>query len=212
MWPAPDDTQQLLQHARAGDAQAVNELLERHRAALRRAVELRMDPVLQRRVDASDIVQDVLIDASRRLQNYLANPTLPFAVWLKHLARDRVIDAHRRHRVAGRRSLDKEQPLVVDSPSENSAADLGQQIADSELTPAAAAAWNEMERRFLAALDAADEQDRQIVMLRHFEQLSNQEVAQTLGLSEAAAGMRYLRAMRRVRARLEADSRRPSTP
>ncbi len=199
MWPNQEHTGELLAAAKAGDAAAVNSLLERHRDALRRMVDLRMDPALQRRVDASDIVQDVMVEANRRLQDYLQNPSMPFHLWLRHMAKDRIIDAHRRHRVAARRSLDREQPLVAAAYLDRSTLDLAMGIEDRELTPAAAATWHELQRRFQTAIDQLDEQDREVVLMRHFEQLSNSEVAAALELSEAAAGMRYLRAMRRLR-------------
>ena len=166
-------------------------------------IDLRMDRVVQRRVDASDIVQDVLVEANRRLAEYLANPAMPFHLWLRHIAHDRVIDAHRRHRQAARRSIDREQPMVAARFLDQSSLDLAAQIADRELTPAAAATWNELQRRFQSALDTLDEQDQEVILMRHFEHLGNSEVAQALGLSEAAAGMRYLRAMRRLRAKLD---------
>jgi RNA polymerase sigma-70 factor (ECF subfamily) len=200
MWPDSSQTQELLDQARQGKTEAVNALLERHRAALRRLVEMRMDQALVRRVDASDIVQDVMVEANRRLADYLANPSMPFHLWLRHMARDRLIDAHRRHRVAGRRSLDREQPLVARADLDRSTLELAAQLCDSELTPAAAATWHELQRRFQQAVEELDEQDREIVLMRHFEELSNQEVSQVLGLSAAAASMRYLRAMRRLRA------------
>src|SRR5581483_9357196 len=109
MWPDADQTRALLDRAAAGDPAAVDDLLARHREPLRRAVDLRLDPALARRVDASDIVQAVLVEASRRLREYLRNPTMPFHLWLRHLAKDRVIGAHRFHRQAQRRSLDREQ-------------------------------------------------------------------------------------------------------
>ena len=108
MWPNAPQTEQLLQRAKTGDGAAVNELLDRHREALRRLVDLRLDPVIKRRVDASDIVQDVLVEANRRLSQYLVDPAMPFHLWLRHMAKDRLIDAHRRHRQAQRRSLDRE--------------------------------------------------------------------------------------------------------
>jgi RNA polymerase sigma-70 factor (ECF subfamily) len=203
MWPDSSQTQELLARARQGETPAVNELLDRHREALRRMIDLRMDRVVQRRVDASDIVQDVLIEANRRLAEYLQNPAMPFHLWLRHMAHDRLIDAHRRHRQAARRSIDREQPLVAARFLDQSSLDLAAQLADRELTPAAAATWNELQRRFQAALDTLDEQDQEVVLMRHFEHLSNSEVAQALNLSEAAAGMRYLRAMRRLRAKLD---------
>jgi len=113
MWPEASQTQELLAGAKQGNADAVNRLLERHRDALRRMVDLRMDKALARRVDASDIVQDTLVEANRRLQEYLKDPAMPFHLWLRHMARDRLIDAHRRHRVAARRSLDREQPMTA---------------------------------------------------------------------------------------------------
>lgn len=202
MWPNTDETQELLADARAGEPAAVNQLLDRHRQALRRMVDLRMDRALRQRVDASDIVQDVLIEANRRLPDYLGDPRMPFQLWLRHIAQDRLIDAHRRHRVAARRSVDREQPLEARAGLDHSAFDLAARLCDRELTPAAAATRHEMERRFQAALETLDEHDREIVLLRHFEQLSNQQTAEALGLSEPAAGMRYLRAVRRLRALL----------
>ena len=199
----PPPTLMLLDRVRGGDADAVNGLLERHRAAIRRMIDQRMDRVIERRVDASDIVQDVMIEANRRLGEYLANPTMPFRLWLRHMARDRLIDAHRRHRVAASRSLDREVPLVAAGDGEHSRGDVVERIADRELTPAAAATWNELERRFAAAVERLDDADRQIVLLKHFEHLSTAEAAEAIGLSKPAAGMRYLRAMRRLRVLLD---------
>lgn len=205
----PQPTLVLLDRVRHGDGDAVNGLLARHRDTIRRLIDRRMDRAMQRRVDASDIVQDVLLEANRRLGDYLANPTMPFQVWLRHMARDRLIDAHRRHRVAASRSLDREVPLVApgDDPS---AADRLQAVADDELTPAAAATWHELEGRFADAVERLDDDDRRIVLLRHFEHLSTGEAAEVLGLSKPAAGMRYLRAMRRLRALLEPGLAGPS--
>ncbi len=199
-------TEILLDRVRRGDDDAINGLLSRHREAIRRMIDRRMDRVIQRRVDASDIVQDVLLEANRRLGDYLANPTMPFQIWLRHMARDRLIDAHRRHRVATTRSLDREVPLAGPSASDHSTDDGMAQVADRELTPAAAATWHELERRFAAAVERLDEDDRRIVLLRHFEHLSTAEAAEILGLSKPAAGMRYLRAMRRLRSLLDGCS------
>ena len=199
----PQPTLVLLDRVRQGDGTAINGLLERHRAAIRRMIDQRMDRVVQRRVDASDIVQDVMIEANRRLGDYLANPTMPFQLWLRHMARDRLIDAHRRHRVAANRSVDREVPMTVPDGADQSQADMMQQVADRELTPAAAATWRELERRFAAAVEVLEPDDRQIVLLRHFEHLSTAETADVLGLTKPAAGMRYLRAMRRLRVLLD---------
>jgi RNA polymerase sigma-70 factor (ECF subfamily) len=202
MWPDAQETQELLAAARSGKGEAVTELLTKHRDALRRAISARLDPALARRVDASDIVQDVLFEASRRLDQYLQDPRMPFHLWLRQLAQDHMIDAHRRHRKAQRRSLDREQPLRLDGTGDQSSMDLAAQFVDPELTPSAAAIRQEMQRRFTATLALLNDEDREIIVLRHVEQLPNQDVAALLQLSEAAASMRYLRAVRRLRAML----------
>lgn len=199
MWPQSDQTQELIDAAKQGNDEAAERLLDRHRVALRRMIELRLDRRIQQRVDASDIVQEVLMEANRRLQRYLDDPSMPFHLWLRQMARDRIIDAHRRHRVSGKRSVDREQGMVAPAAMDRSTLELAGQLCDPEMTPAAAATMQELQRRFEAALETMDDHDREIVLMRHFEQLSNQDVAKALGLTEPAASMRYLRAIRRLR-------------
>ncbi len=208
MWPNSPDTQELLDRARQGEAGAVERLLEVHREPLRRMIGLRLDPALAGRVDASDIVQDVMLEVSQRLADYLRQPAMPFHLWVRHIAKDHMIDAHRRHRQAQRRSLDREQPLVPAGLADQSSLELAGQFLDREMTPATAAVRHELQRRMEQAVAGLDEDDREIVLMRHYEQLSNQEVATALGLSEAAASMRHLRAVRKLRAALlgEGDS------
>jgi RNA polymerase sigma-70 factor (ECF subfamily) len=204
-WTNSPETQELLDQARQGDAAAIDRLLLQQRESVRRMIGLRLDPAIAARLDASDVVQDVLLEASRRLRDYLKEPSMPFHLWLRHIARDHIIDAHRRHRQAQRRGVDREQRLVPAAFAGQSSVDLAAQFVDPELTPASAAIQQEMERRLHQAILALDEGDREIILMRHFEQLSNQEVASVLELSEAAASMRYLRAMRRLRALLQPD-------
>ena len=206
MWPEQPQVDPLLDEARQGKTEAVERLLAVHREPLRRMIGSRMDPALAARVDASDIVQDVLLEAHRRLQDYMKNPAMPFHLWLRHIAKDHIIDAHRRHRQAQRRSLDREQPIVPAILASHSSYELAGQLLDPELTPASEAIRREMQRRLDAAIAELDEDDREIILLRHREQLANQDVAATLGLSEAAASMRYLRAVRRLRAELLPDT------
>ena len=200
MWPSPDSTKRLLDDAKTGDGSAVDRLLGEFREPLRKVIDLRLDPVLGRRVDASDIVQDVLIEANQRLTEYLKNPQMPFHLWLRHLAQDRIIDTHRRHRQAQRRSIDKEQPIQRPAWADQSSVQLVAQLIDTEQTPASAAIQQELQRRLNDALAELGEDDRDIILMRHHEQLSNQDVAAALGLTEAAASMRYLRALRKLRA------------
>lgn len=198
MWPEAEKTQEILAEVRGGDGDAVNRLLERHRESLRRMIDFRLDRRLERRVDASDVVQDVLLEASRRLADYLKDPKLPFHLWLRHLAKDRIIDLHRRHKLARKRSIDREQPLAA-AYADRSSLDLAAMLKDPELTPAAATIRRELQRRFFDALDSLGEEDREVLLMRHQEHLTNSEVAAALGLSQPAAGMRYLRAVRRLR-------------
>ena len=205
MWPQSDKTQDLLNEVAGGDQSAVNRLMDRHRDAVRRMIQMRLDQAVARRVDASDVVQDVMLEASQRLTDYLQNPSMPFHLWLRQLAKDRIIDMHRRHRGAQRRSVDREQNFSGLGSDDQSAADLAGLLKDAELTPAAAALRQEMQNRFLLALDHLEEGDREIIVMRHFEHLGNSEVADALGLSAPAAGMRYLRAIRKLREFLGSD-------
>ena len=205
MWPTGDKTEELLLGAREGDEDAVNRLIERHRAAVLRMVQMRLDHKIRRRVDVSDVVQDVMIEANRRLQTYMADPSMPFHLWLRHIAKDRIIDAHRRHRGSQKRSIDREQALAVPGAKDHSTMDLAAHLCDGELTPAAAATQREMAERVADAVSELGEQDAEIIIMRHYEQLTNQEVAQALGLTEPAASMRYLRAVRRLREMLLGD-------
>ena len=197
-----DRTSELLACAKGGSEDAVNMLFDRERNVLRRQVQLRLDKKIQRRVGVSDIVQEVLIEANRRLDAYLDNPKLPFHLWVRHMALDRIIDAHRRHRMVAKRSVDKEQPLMSPANLDRSSVDIDPELINPELTPAAAASMKELGRRVRASLRRLDDRDREILQLRHHEHLSNREVAQELGLTESAASMRYLRAVRRLRALL----------
>src|SRR5215207_2693409 len=205
MWPSPDSTKRLLDDAKTGDGSAVDRLLGEFREPLRQVINLRLDPVLARRVDASDIVQDVLIEANQRLTEYLKSPAMPFHLWLRHLAQDRIIDTHRRHRLAQRRSVDREQPIARPTWADESDASLVAQLVDTERTPTSEAIAHELRRRLEVAVDQLGEDDREVVLMRHTEGLSNQEVAHALSLTEAAASMRYLRALRRLRGVLVPD-------
>ena len=193
MWPNREETDRLLDDARNGDPGAVDELLGEFREPLRQVIGLRLDPAVARRVDASDIVQDVLIEANQRLTEYLKKPDMPFHLWLRHLAQDRIIDTHRRHRLAQRRSVDREQPIararvggrverVARRAAHRHRAHAGVR-SDPGGTPGDCRGGDRQ----------LSDDDREIILMRHHEQLSNQEVAQPLQLTEAAASMRYLR-------------------
>ena len=204
MWPDSEQTAELLRVAGDGDAEAMNQLMDRHRESVRQMIRMRMDRAVSSRVDASDVVQDVLLEASQRLRDYVKEPAMPFHLWLRQLAKDRLIDMHRRHRGAQLRSVDREQRISPAS-SEESGLNLEGVLPDDQLTPAAASIRRELEERFLVALEQLNDDDREIVLMRHHEHLSNSEVATALNLTAPAAGMRYLRALRRLRDVLGGD-------
>ncbi|MEL7497126.1 MAG: sigma-70 family RNA polymerase sigma factor [Planctomycetota bacterium] len=199
MWPEQQPTEQLLKQAGDGDPAAVNQLMDRHRNSLRQLVRMRLDQRIQKRVDVSDVVQDVLVEANRRLERYINDPIMPFHLWLRQIAKDRIIDAHRRHRVSAKRSIDREQQMVAPRGYDQSSIHLASLLGDPQLTPAAAALQKEMARKVEEAISKLNEKDCEIVVMRHYEHLSNQEIGKILGLTEPAASMRYLRAIRRLK-------------
>lgn len=209
IWPDGDRTEELLLGAKAGDSNAVECLLDRHRESLRRMIAMRLDQKIMRRIDVSDVVQDVLVEANRRLSDYLANPVLAFHLWIRQIAKDRIIDAHRRHRVSAKRSIDREQPLAVSGPMHQSTIELAAQLCDPELTPAAAATQRELAVHVQRAIEQLDDRDREVILMRHYEQLSNQEIAESLDLTEPAASMRYLRALKKLRKHLDLPNDEP---
>jgi RNA polymerase sigma-70 factor (ECF subfamily) len=188
----------LLEQARAGAADAVNRLLERHRDYVRRFVELRLDPHLRVRVDPSDVVQEAQIEAVRRLDGYLDEAPMPFRLWLRQIAQDRLLMLGRHHRGAQRRAVTRE----IAWPDESSLA-FAQQLLASAPSPSARLAASELAHRVQQAVAQLPEADREIVLLRNFEGLSNQEVAHLLGIQPAAASQRYGRALLRLRKLLD---------
>jgi RNA polymerase sigma-70 factor, ECF subfamily len=195
MWPNQDETIELLNGAQQGDREAVNRLMDRHRDSLHRMIRCRLNPGVAARLDASDIVQDALLTASRRLSEYLQNPRMPFHAWLRNLARDRLADAYRRQ-LADKRDVAREQALPA---GEHSSLDPAAQLRDSELTPAAMLLRKEFARRVQGALEQLKADSREIIIMRHAEQLTNSQAAELLGISEPAAGMRYVRALRQLK-------------
>ncbi|MCP4095695.1 MAG: sigma-70 family RNA polymerase sigma factor [Planctomycetaceae bacterium] len=199
MWPQSPQTEQLIANAKAGDHSAVNQLMDRHRNSLNHLVRMRLDKKVQNRVDVSDVVQDVLVEANRRLQRYLETPVMPFHLWLRQIAKDRIIDAHRRHRVSAKRSVDREQQLFAPGGHDQSSIQLASLLGDSKITPAAAALQKELAKKIEHSISQLEERDSEIIIMRHYEHLTNQEISKILNLSEPAASMRYLRAIRRLR-------------
>jgi RNA polymerase sigma-70 factor (ECF subfamily) len=197
------DTDQLLIRAAAGDRSARGQLLERHRKKLQRMVALRLDRRLAARVDPSDVVQEALADAARRLDDYLRERPLPYYPWLRRLAWDRLDKAHRRH-TAGRRSVGREEPPTL--PDE-SALKLAERLLAPDTDPARAALRKERRQRVRALLERLAAGDREVLVLRFLERLSTDEAAAVLGISPGAIRLRLMRALERLRQYLGDDLR-----
>jgi RNA polymerase sigma-70 factor (ECF subfamily) len=193
--PEPD-SEQLLDAAAHGDADARGRLLERHRDRLRRMIAVRLDRRLAARVDPSDVVQDTLADAAARLDGYLRERPLPFYPWLRRLAEERLADAHRAHVRAGRRSVVREERAGL--PAE-SALELAERLVAVSDGPSAGLRRQEQRARVRAALNALSDRDREVLVLRHLEHLSTAEAAEVLGITEGAVRVRLLRALQRLR-------------
>jgi RNA polymerase sigma-70 factor (ECF subfamily) len=198
------DTEELLRRAGRGDAAAREGLLARHRGRLRKMVAWRLDRRLAARVDPSDVVQEVLLEASGKLDRYLRERPLPFFAWLRVLAGEHLAALHRRHVRAQGRSVLREEPGVLDLPDE-SAAELAARLVDSSTSPTQRALRQELQQRVRRALDRLPERDREVLVLRNLEQLSVADTAQALGVSEGAAKVRHLRALERLRALLDGE-------
>jgi len=196
------DTDQLLDRAAAGDHSSREKLLERHRKKLRRMVAVRLDRRILARVDPSDIVQEALADANRRLDDYLRERPLPYYPWLRRLACDRLAKARRRH-TARRRSVEREEPPRI--PNE-SAMELAERLLAPDTDPARAALRKEKRQRVRALLDELAPGDREVLVLRFLERLSTAEAAAVLEISAGAVRLRLMRALDRLRHNLGDNS------
>src|SRR5262245_41161547 len=188
------ETQGLLQQIRAGQTEATNRLLDRHRAYLRRLIEVRLDAKMRARVDPSDVVQEAQLEASRRLDGYLKQPALPFRLWLRQIAYDRLVMLRRHHIGAARRTVTRDLPLP-----ERSSLLLAQQLLAAGSTPSQKLIRREFVRRVREAVSQLPEGDREVLVLRNLEGLSNQETAHVLHMDPATASRRYGRAVVRLR-------------
>jgi RNA polymerase sigma-70 factor (ECF subfamily) len=174
-------------------------LLEEHRARLRRMVSLRLDPRLHGRIDPSDVIQETYLEASARLAEYLRKPTMPFFLWLRFLAGQKLVTLHRHHLGRQMRDADREVSLYRGRLPGASSAALAAQLLGHETRPSEAAVRAELKIRLQEALNRMDPLDREVLALRHFEQLSLAEAAQVLGLTESGACRRHLRALKRLK-------------
>jgi RNA polymerase sigma-70 factor (ECF subfamily) len=190
---------EAVERLRRGDPQAMTELFSRYRERLRRMVALRLDPRLNARLSPSDVLQEAFLDAVKRMAHYFDKPDQPFYGWLRLVVGQRLVDLHREHLGAGKRDAGREVSLHGGAAPAASSQCLAAQLAGQLTSPSGAAARNEELARLQEALEQMDPLDREVLALRHFEELSNAETAAVLGIENAAASKRYVRALARLK-------------
>jgi RNA polymerase sigma-70 factor, ECF subfamily len=193
------ECERLLERIKTGDRQAAAELLSRYRERLRRMIELRMDARLHRRLDASDVVQDALLDIAARLDDYLKDPRLPFFLWVRLIAGERLMRLHRQHLGSKMRDIGREVSLYRSALPAASSFALASMLLGRLSSPTQAAIRAERLLRIQEALNALEPIDREVLALRHFEQLTPVETALALDLKPDAASKRYIRALKRLK-------------
>jgi RNA polymerase sigma-70 factor (ECF subfamily) len=194
------DTDELVRRSAQGDASAREELLGRYRGRLRQMVGVRLDRRLLARLDPSDVVQEVLMEAHNRLDDYLSHRPLPFYPWLRQIAWQRLVKIHQHHH-ARKRRVTSEGPALLNLPDE-SVADLAERLAASGTSPSRHALREELRQRVRGALGRLGERDREVLVLRYLEQMSLAEIAAVQETTEGAVKARHARALLRLQALL----------
>ncbi len=193
---------ELIRRVGGGDEAALGELFGAHRERLKRLVRMRLDRRLRSRVDPSDILQEAYLDLARKLPAYASRPTMPFFLWVRLVVVERLIRTHRAHLDAAARDAGREVAPGMAGPRADSAS-IAAQLLGRFTTASRAAVRAERRRSLEEALEAMGPDDREVIVLRHFEELSNEEAAAVLGVSKAAASKRHVRAMLRLKSALE---------
>ncbi len=193
------ETDALLELAGHGDEHARRRLLDQHRSRLLRMIAVRMDGRLAARLDPSDVVQEALADAARELPDYLRRRPMAFYPWLRQLAWDRLLLVHRHHIEARRRSVDRERSPSGPRLPDESAACLVDRLIAGGTSPSGHLVREEIRARVREELARLAVRDREVLVLRYLEMLSNREIAEVLGITEGAVKVRHLRALERLR-------------
>ena len=188
----------LLERAKAGQPQALGELLQSCRDQLLRIVKFRMDPRLRSRLDADDVIQDAFIEATQRFEDYVQNQDMPFFLWLRFIAVQKLLQMHRRHLGVQARNANREISIFAKPQPQATSAMLAAHLLGKHTSPSVAAIRAEQTQRVERALNSMSEIDREVLALRRFERLGNDEVAQLLNISRTAASNRYIRALERL--------------
>lgn len=196
------ETRRLLERSQGGDREAFDTLFAMHRPFIRQVIEYRMAPALRQRVDASDLVQEAYMEAARRLPAFLADRRMPFRLWLRQIAFDRVLMVRRKHIEAGKRAVGREMAI----PDETSFL-LSRQVMAMGPSPSQAVMQDELAASVRSALVRLSDTDREVLIMRLLEGLSNSEIAEALQLEPTTVSKRYGRALLRLRALLHDPNR-----
>jgi RNA polymerase sigma-70 factor (ECF subfamily) len=194
----PPSATEVLARLEQEPASALAELFAAYRERLRGALGLRLDARMQGRVDPSDVIQETFIEAKARLEEYLQNPQVAPYVWIRFLALQRLAILQRFHLQAQQRDVRREVSLDRNNDLQPSSVNLAACLIQSRTTPGDALQQAELQQQLEKALERMDDTDREVLALRHFEQLNNQETAQVLGISPSAASKRYYGALKRL--------------
>jgi len=187
------DTQHLLEQVQTGDSTAFERLFARHRDYLRRIIEMRMDRQLRSRLDASDVLQETHLEACGRVQEYIARRPMPFRLWLRKTAQQRLLRMRRAHVDAQNRAVDREVPLPA-----RSSVELARQLLGKGATPSEQISRRELARAVRAAMGQLAEGDREILLMRNFEGLAVREVGCILDLDPGTVSRLHGRALMRL--------------
>ena len=190
----------LLERVAAGDQNALAELFSQHRDRLWRMIAFRMDPRLHGRIDADDVLQEAWLSAVQRIDHFLIDASRSIFVWFRLIASQTLVDIHRRHLGTQKRNAGQEFSIDRGWSSSSTSTSLSFHLMDHLTTPSEAALKEEMTLKLNEALADMKDMDREVLALRHFEQLTNREAALVLGISEQAASDRYIRALSRLKA------------
>lgn len=175
----------------------LSELFSNSHNRLERMIEFRLDPRLRNRIDPSDILQDAFLEAQRRVKDLADFSPLTHYVWIRQITLQVLIDAHRAH-FRQKRNIAQEIRLDQGSSRNGTSLLMAHKIVGQISTPSRLVSKEEELERLRSALDSMEKVDQEVLALRHFEQLSNLEVAEILGISVTAASNRYVRAMSRL--------------
>ena len=195
------DSQELeaLQAAGSERDAVLGDILEGHRRRLLKMVNMRLDPKLRARVSPSDVIQETFVEVSTRVGDYLDDPKMPFFLWLRLLTAQKMVTLYRHHAGVQKRDVRKQVPLQRRAFPDASSVVMAAELAGNLTSPSGGIMRVEARRQIEEALDQMNPQDRDVLVLRHFEELSNAEAARELGIQESAASKRYLRALQRMR-------------